>query len=62
MQEKTVLTPVIIRNEVWCETNVVIKGSLIGSKCTGGANSLVKGTLESNSVYVGNLVKNTRLQ
>ncbi|WP_438434522.1 acyltransferase [Gorillibacterium sp. sgz500922] len=60
-RKKFVLAPVIIKNEVWCGTNVVIiKGSVIGSNCTVGANSLVKGTLESNSVYVGNPVKKIR--
>ena len=55
---KFVVVPVIINNEVWCGTNVVIvKGSRIGSNCVVGANSLVNGKLDNNYLYVRNPVK-----
>lgn len=45
---------VIMENEVWCCSNVVItKGSVIQQNSVIGANAIVSGKLEINGLYVG---------
>jgi virginiamycin A acetyltransferase len=46
---------IIIENNVWVGAGVtILDGSIIKSGCIIGANSLVKGVLEANTVYAGN--------
>jgi acetyltransferase-like isoleucine patch superfamily enzyme len=46
--------PVVINKNVWLAAKVtVLAGSIIGNNTVVGANAVVKGNFDSNSVYVG---------
>jgi len=54
-------SPITIENNVWLSAKVTVTaGSRIGKNTVVGANAVVKGTLDSNSVYVGVPVKKIR--
>lgn len=53
-KRKLVTKPTRIGNNVWIGENVVIlPGTEIGDGCVIGANSVVKGTINSNTIAVG---------
>ncbi|MBF0580413.1 acetyltransferase [Erysipelotrichaceae bacterium RD49] len=53
-QRKLVTAPVVIGNNVWIGENVVIlAGTDIGDGCIIGANSVVSGKYEKNSIIAG---------
>lgn len=46
---------IIIKENVWIGLNsVILKGTIIGNNCVIGANSVVKGVFEDNSLIQGN--------
>ena len=46
--------PIILWNNVWIGRGcILLPGAVIGDNVIVGANSLVKGVLESNSIYAG---------
>lgn len=54
-------SPIIIDKNVWLSAKVTVTaGSIIGENTIVGANAVVKGKLDSNSVYVGVPVKKIR--
>lgn len=53
-QRKLVTKPVKIGNNVWIGENaVILAGTEIGDGCIIGANSIIKGTIPTNSMVVG---------
>lgn len=51
-------TGIIIGEDVWLGANVtILDGSILQDGCVIGANSLVKGTVESHAVYAGTPAK-----
>lgn len=51
-------SPIVINKNVWLSAKVTVTaGSKIGENTVVGANAVVKGVLDSNSVYVGIPVK-----
>lgn len=53
--EEFVSSPIVIGNNVWVGANVtILRGSNIGDNCVIGAGSVVRGYIESNSLYVSN--------
>ena len=48
-----ILSPIRIGDDVWCGANVVIlRGTEIGDGCVIAAGSVVKGTIEPNTLFV----------
>ncbi len=58
---KLICREVKIGNNVWIGENVVLlAGSTIGDGCVIGANSVVKGTFEKNTIIVGSPAKSIK--
>lgn len=50
--------PIVLGENIWVGINVIIlKGTVIGNNCVIGANSVVKGEFEANSIIQGNPAK-----
>lgn len=55
---RLVTSPVVIKDNVWIGENVtVLAGTIIGKGCIVGANSVVKGFYNDNTVIVGAVAK-----
>jgi len=55
---KDIPKPISIGDNVWIGLNcVILKGTIIGDNCVIGANSVVKGVFEKNSLIIGNPAK-----
>lgn len=50
--------PIVLGENIWIGTNaIILKGTTIGDNCVIGANSVVKGEFEANSIIQGNPAK-----
>lgn len=53
-EQENSVSPVAIGRDVWIAADcTVLKGSVVGDGAVVGAKSLVKGTLDSEGIYVG---------
>lgn len=56
--QNNIVSPIKIGKDVWIAANVtILKGSIVGDGAIVGAKGLVKGSIPSNAIAVGNPVK-----